>query len=187
MRLALSERKVSQINRLQKILRVFISLAAASTTLFAGVTAAHADSVNTTIQQRGGNGYCLGTQNGGTANGTAAIIWPCNGNPDQQWIVEDRGSSGTYEIVNVGSGKCLGNWYNTNQQQDTLIIWSCNNNADQTWTVTGEYGTTASLVSNGWGLCMSTYNQRSDGGDFAVQRTCDNGWDQNWYINTPFF
>jgi hypothetical protein len=125
---------------------------------------------------------------GGTANGTAAIIWPCNGNPDQELIVEDRSSTGTYEIVNVGApGKCLGNWGNTNQQQNTLIIWSCNNNKDQTWTVTSEYGTTASLVSNGWGLCMSTYNQGTGEGTFAVQRTCDNGWDQNWFITVPFF
>jgi hypothetical protein len=146
-----------------------------------------ADSYTGQIQQRGGNGFCLGTQGGGTAAGTAAIIWPCNGNPDQQWTVEDRGTTGTYKIFN-GSGKCLGNLGDTNKQEATLIIWPCNNNKDQVWTVGLLDGTTASTVSNGWGLCMSTYRQGTAGGTFATQRTCAFGsLNQEWYINVPFF
>lgn len=174
------------IKVLRNALSALVPLAMLGTTVLTGGTAAHADSAQAPIQQYGGNGYCLGTQNGRTQNGTAAIIWPCNNNPDQQWIVEDRGD-GTYRIRNLGSHTCLGNIGNTNQQENTLIIWSCNNNKDQVWTVQGVYGSTSSSVTNGWNLSMSTYRQGTYEGTFATQRTYTGSSDQYWFIRVPFF
>ena len=47
-------------------------------------------------------GYCLGVSNGGTANGTAAILFTCDGHTSQDWSSMANG-----QLVNENSSKCL--------------------------------------------------------------------------------
>jgi hypothetical protein len=35
------------------------------------------------------SGLCLDAFGAGTANGTKAVLWSCNGGANQQWIVRD--------------------------------------------------------------------------------------------------
>lgn len=55
-----------------------------------------------TPEPPGGGGYCLGVSGGGTANGTAAILFTCDGHTSQDW-----NSLGNGQLVNENSGKCL--------------------------------------------------------------------------------
>ena len=45
---------------------------------------------------------CLDANGKGTTNGTAVIIWDCNGQANQQWNVNSNGT-----ITGVQSGLCL--------------------------------------------------------------------------------
>ncbi|MGH3159994.1 MAG: ricin-type beta-trefoil lectin domain protein [Streptosporangiaceae bacterium] len=47
-------------------------------------------------------GDCLGVSGGGTANGTAAILFACDGHTSQDWSSQANGL-----LVNENSGKCL--------------------------------------------------------------------------------
>ena len=46
---------------------------------------------------------CLDATAGAPSNGTAVIIWDCNGGANQQWNVNDR----RHRITGVQSGLCL--------------------------------------------------------------------------------
>ena len=74
---------------------------------------------------------CLGT-NGGTANGTAAAIWDCNGQTSQQWNLNANGT-----ISGVQAGLCLDANGALTANGTKIIIWACNGGANQQWSVRG--------------------------------------------------
>jgi alpha-galactosidase len=58
------------------------------------------------------------------------IIWPCNGQQNQQWTLGADGS-----ITGVQSGLCL-NATGVGTANDTLLeLWTCNGGSNQKWAV----------------------------------------------------
>ncbi|MFH8447687.1 RICIN domain-containing protein [Streptomyces fungicidicus] len=96
------------------------------------------------------SGRCLSLEGGGgTANGTNAIIWSCNGGSEQYWFH----ATPSGEIRNLKSGKCLSLASGGGTANGTeVILWTCNGAAEQRWDYSGAhqwYNTKA-------GKCMST-------------------------------
>jgi hypothetical protein len=72
---------------------------------------------------------CLDANARGTADGTAVIIWDCNGQTNQQWNVNSNGT-----ITGVQSGKCLDATGAGTANGTKIIIWTCNGQSNQQWT-----------------------------------------------------
>jgi hypothetical protein len=66
----------------------------------------------------------------GTTNGTAVIIWDCNGQTNQQWNVNSNGT-----ITGVQSGLCVDANGAATANGTKIILWSCNGGANQRWTL----------------------------------------------------
>ena len=76
----------------------------------------------------GVGGRCVGTLGGGSANGTAIVLWDCNGNVDQQWTFA---ADGTVRSM----GKCL-DVANFGTANGSLThLWDCANppTGNQIW------------------------------------------------------
>ncbi|GAB3809584.1 non-reducing end alpha-L-arabinofuranosidase family hydrolase [Micromonospora zhanjiangensis] len=80
-------------------------------------------------------GKCLDANGAGTANGTAVIIWDCNGQANQQWNINSNNT-----ISGVQSGRCLDVWGTGNGQQ--VQIYDCHGQANQQWQFNGNGGPT---------------------------------------------
>jgi hypothetical protein len=66
-------------------------------------------------------GKCLDVQSGGTANGTPAQLFDCNGSGAQTWVSQANGS-----LLNPQSGRCLDDPGNKQSAGDPLQIYDCN-------------------------------------------------------------
>ncbi|WP_030951563.1 RICIN domain-containing protein, partial [Streptomyces sp. NRRL S-481] len=69
---------------------------------------------------------CLDASGRGTTNGTAVIIWDCNGQNNQQWNVNPDGT-----ITGVQSGLCLDANAGGTANGTRTILWSCNGGTNQ--------------------------------------------------------
>ncbi|MDQ1307262.1 MAG: non-reducing end alpha-L-arabinofuranosidase, partial [Actinomycetota bacterium] len=75
---------------------------------------------------------CLDASGAGTADGTQAIIWDCNGQANQQWNVTSDGT-----ITGVQSGRCLDATGSGTANGTKIVLWSCNGQANQRWNLSG--------------------------------------------------
>jgi hypothetical protein len=73
---------------------------------------------------------CLDASGKGTTNGTAVIIYDCNGQANQQWNVN---SSGT--ISGVQSGLCLDAANASTANGTKIQLYSCGSGSNQKWTL----------------------------------------------------
>ncbi|MEV4116532.1 ricin-type beta-trefoil lectin domain protein, partial [Nonomuraea sp. NPDC049695] len=74
-------------------------------------------------------GKCLDVNGAGTADGTAVIIWDCNGQNNQKWRLNADGT-----ITAVGANKCLDvSGYGT-ANGTKVQIWTCTGGTNQKWT-----------------------------------------------------
>jgi hypothetical protein len=69
-------------------------------------------------------GKCL--DSGGTASGSKAVLWDCNGGANQQWTI----SGG--QIVSAG-GKCLDVYGADSTSGTPIVVWDCHGGANQQW------------------------------------------------------
>jgi hypothetical protein len=67
----------------------------------------------------------------GTANGTQAQLYDCNGTGAQQWTARNG------QLVNTGSGKCLDAAGQSAAAGTRLQIWTCTGAANQLWQLPG--------------------------------------------------
>ncbi|WP_030442963.1 RICIN domain-containing protein [Actinoplanes subtropicus] len=81
-------------------------------------------------QLQAAGGMCLDASGGGTANGTAVIIWACNGQANQQWTVNANGT-----VTGAQSGLCLDATGAGTANGTKIILWSCNGQPNQQWTL----------------------------------------------------
>ncbi|MHA6757151.1 ricin-type beta-trefoil lectin domain protein [Streptacidiphilus sp. PAMC 29251] len=115
------------------------------------------------------NGKCL-DDNNGSANGTAVVIYDCNGGANQNWTY----SGGVLHI----NGKCADVTGQGTANGTKVQLWDCNGGTDQQWTpqANGE------LVSASSGRCLD------DPGFSTANQTqvdiwdCDNGANQHWAL-----
>ena len=74
-------------------------------------------------------GKCLDANGQGTTNGTKAILWTCNGQPNQQWKLNVNGT-----ITGVQSGLCLDVSGAATGNGSPVQLWTCNGQSNQGWT-----------------------------------------------------
>jgi endo-1,4-beta-xylanase len=72
---------------------------------------------------------CLDASGGGSANGTAAIIWTCHGGANQRWNLNANGS-----VTNVQSGLCLDVSGFSTSNGALVHLWTCHGGSNQQWT-----------------------------------------------------
>ncbi len=78
------------------------------------------------------SGKCLDAYANGTSNGTALIVWTCNGGTNQKW---HRNSTPAF-LKGLASARCV-DVPNSNQANGTRpALWDCHNAMNQTWTST---------------------------------------------------
>ncbi|PYC72737.1 hypothetical protein C7C46_25650, partial [Streptomyces tateyamensis] len=68
----------------------------------------------------------------GTANGTQAQLYDCNGTGAQQWT-----ATATHQLVNPQSGRCLDATGPSSANGTRLQIWDCGGGANQVWNLPG--------------------------------------------------
>lgn len=113
-------------------------------------------------------GQCLHASGTGTSLGTRLVVWPCNGDARQRWVLRSDGS-----ILNPASGRCVDvAGGNTTPGAVPLQLWDCNGQPAQTFTPTA-----ANELRGVGGLCIDqSRNVRR-----RVQMwTCHGGSNQVW-------
>jgi hypothetical protein len=75
-------------------------------------------------------GKCLSTQGNGISAGTLIVLWDCNGDSSEQWIVRSDGS-----LINVrsGMGTCLDDPGGNTANGTQLQLAACTTAAEQQW------------------------------------------------------
>ncbi|NUO56931.1 MAG: ricin-type beta-trefoil lectin domain protein, partial [Hamadaea sp.] len=73
---------------------------------------------------------CLDASGHGTTNGTAVIIWDCNGQTNQQWNLNTNGT-----ISGVQSGLCLDASGAATANGTKLQLYACWSGANQQWSL----------------------------------------------------
>ena len=73
------------------------------------------------------DGYCLDVQGESYDDGTRAIAWKCNGQPNQRWRVHGQ------TIRSEMNGKCLTVQDGRGAALTPVVLWSCSGRQNQRW------------------------------------------------------
>jgi hypothetical protein len=74
------------------------------------------------------NGMCVTAAGNGSADGTEAVAWTCDGDASQQWTAY---SDGTLRI----NGKCLDITGDSTTAEATVDLWACDGRPNQQWQI----------------------------------------------------
>ncbi len=115
-------------------------------------------------------GKCLDAAGGGTANGTKAQSYDCNGTAAQRWTVP---GDGTVTL----SGRCLD--VNAGSTADGALVqlWDCNQSDGQKWLPKG-----GALVNTGSGRCLDVPNSGTGNGIQLQLFDCNGTAAQQWSL-----
>lgn len=133
------------------------------------------------------SGKCLAVSGGVMANGTPVIQWPCNGNPDQSWEVNDISQGNTdYQLFRSGKNRafCLAVPGSSTAPNTQLIIWNCNGNPDQYWDpiyVSTSRGGRWVMENFATEQVAAVAGSSTADGARVVQWPYTANWDQYWY------
>ncbi|MFI2641823.1 lectin [Streptomyces sp. NPDC018610] len=114
---------------------------------------------------------CVDAAGSGTADGTHAQIWTCNGSYAQDWVIAADGTIRTL-------GKCLDAADSGTVNGTHVQLWTCNGSAAQQWTP----GDDGSLVNPHSGLCLDDPAGTSATGTQLQLYTCNKSAAQTWKL-----
>ncbi|WP_439945604.1 lectin [Streptomyces sp. BBFR109] len=114
---------------------------------------------------------CVDAADSGTADGTHAQIWTCNGSYAQDWVIAADGTIRTL-------GKCLDAADSGTGNGTRVQLWTCNGSGAQQWTP----GDGDSLVNPHSGLCLDDPSGSTTGGTQLQLYTCDKSAAQTWKL-----
>ncbi|NGY65173.1 RICIN domain-containing protein [Lentzea sp. NEAU-D13] len=118
-----------------------------------------------------GAGKCLNVPS--TTAGTQARIWPCSGQPAQNWTYT------TGNQLTVGGGTmCLDAYNNQTSAGTKVIIWSCNGQTNQQWLRNSD----GSITGVQSGLCLDVTGASTADGALVQLWTCHGGSNQRWTL-----
>ncbi|WP_460807282.1 RICIN domain-containing protein [Micromonospora zhanjiangensis] len=115
---------------------------------------------------------CLDIDNFGTANGTQAQLWDCNGGYNQRWTY-----TAAQQIVLYGN-KCLTAGNRGTTDGTPAVIWDCDGGSHQRWTIRFD----GTVVGERSGLCLDAYFARTGNGTQIVLWSCNGGANQRWRL-----
>ncbi len=122
-----------------------------------------------------GSGKCLDAYDNGVVNGTALIIWSCNGGFNQKWA---RGSA-VGPLRGVQSGKCA-DVPNSNQANGTRpALWDCHHAANQQWT-----SSVANELRVLGGKCLDAAGSGTADGTAVQIYDCNGTAAQQWRVRS---
>ncbi|MDQ1307266.1 MAG: hypothetical protein QG671_3098 [Actinomycetota bacterium] len=116
------------------------------------------------------SGRCLDVNGASQANGTAAIIWDCNGQNNQTWTSTDSGE------LRVFGGKCLDVSGAATANGASVVIWDCNGQSNQQWRFTAD----GTITGAGSGRCLDVSDNSTANGARAQIRDCTGSAAQKW-------
>jgi hypothetical protein len=128
---------------------------------------------------------CLGISASSLANGGKAIQWTClAGEDDQQWQLEQFGSTSDWKIRNLNSGKCLAIPAGSLANGTQAVQWTCSpSEDDQRWQLFYDTEKDALVFRNyNSGKCLGISASSMANGGKAIQWIClSDENDQRWY------
>jgi len=114
------------------------------------------------------SGKCIDSAGGSGADGTAVVLYDCNGTASQDWRYEGG--------VLIGKdGKCLDASGGSSADGTRLILWSCSGNANQQWKLNANGALTGSS-----GKCLDISGGGTVNGTRIQLWTCAGSWNQKW-------
>jgi hypothetical protein len=122
----------------------------------------------------GQSGRCVDVPNAGTANGTQAQLWDCNGQANQSW---------TYTAgkqLTVYGNKCLDADNRGTAPGTAAIIWDCNGQTNQQWNVNSD----GTITGGQSGLCLDASAQGTANGTKLDLWTCNGQANQRWSLRS---
>jgi Ricin-type beta-trefoil lectin domain/Domain of unknown function (DUF3472) len=138
--------------------------AADSQVTISGSTAVQENGIgNSSSGEIRGSGGCLDVSGGGSANGTAIVLYSCTGGNNQNWVRAENGSIRALFSCLDASGT----------QAGAVILYGCHGGANQSWSVQGD----GSIRNSSSGLCLTA--PASLGNQLTVA-TCNNSTTQRW-------
>ncbi|WP_449479987.1 lectin [Streptomyces avidinii] len=120
---------------------------------------------------KGVNGKCLDIDGAGTADGTRAQVWTCNGSAAQAWRVP---ADGTLRAL----GKCLDVSGGATADGTKVQLWTCNGTQAQQWARQPD-GTVRNPRS---GKCLDASGGTWNDGTPVHLWTCHTGPNQQWTL-----
>lgn len=118
---------------------------------------------------RSGSGQCLDMRGREVAQGTEAIVYPCNGGRNQRFEWTRNGE------LRVG-GKCLDIADRSSANGARLIAWPCNGGSNQRW-----YPSGSQIRSHFNGKCLDVGSPRPRPETQVVVWDCNRGAGQRWW------
>jgi hypothetical protein len=178
-------------SRIRSLALVACSVIALSLITFTPAQAASSHPINNWVN----TSMCLGIRGGLSTPGTPAVLWHCNGNPDQQW---HWGNAAVYngiqykQLVN-GHGQCLGTNGGNIGLAVKLVSYTCygSNHPDQYWVAptytncgSGHFIYDAAAILDGSLLVIGTAggNTSTNGTSIILWPFQDSCNDQMWYV-----
>ncbi len=116
-------------------------------------------------------GKCLDIRGGGTADGTAAQLYRCNGTDAQRWTP-------TAARTLTALGGCLDVTGGSHSDGAAVQLYGCNGTTAQQW-VTGGSG---SLRNPASGKCLDVPRASTADGTQLILWTCNGGANQRWKL-----
>lgn len=120
---------------------------------------------NVTLQSMG---LCLDIEGGSTQPGTRTIIYPCHGQTNQRWTLQDG-------VVRSANGLCLDIEGGAARSGARAIVWSCHGQPNQRWTLQSNGALRSDL-----GLCLDVEGGRAAPGTGVIAYTCHGQQNQVW-------
>ncbi len=116
------------------------------------------------------SGRCVDVPNNATTNGTAVVLWDCNGGANQRWTATAS------RQLQVYGNKCLDVAGASTADGAAVQIWDCNGGTNQQWTVNSN----GTVVGTGSGKCLDAFDNGTANGTRLIIWPCNGGTNQQW-------
>lgn len=122
---------------------------------------------------------CIAASGGDTTQGTAAVLWTCNGGNEQKWYISGIGRSTLR--YGKGFGMCLAIPNGSSDTGVRPIIWPCSTGQEQLWVGFAAQGTP--IVNVATSKCLDGYRYQEG---LVLQWECDRTIAQDWdFVRAP--
>jgi Ricin-type beta-trefoil lectin domain-like len=152
----------------------------------ATVVPASAEPESVTIVTPAGN--CLDVKGASVANGAPVIVWQCNRQANQSWLVtsrktDDYGQS-WFEIRNRHSDMCLDVQQKSTEPEAKLIQYQCNGGDNQLFLLSEDSTKGRVIRARHSGLCLDIYQELDQPGTQLQQFGCNGGPNQRFVLRS---
>ncbi|GLX96162.1 lectin [Herbidospora sp. NBRC 101105] len=113
---------------------------------------------------------CVDVTGASQANGTAVVLWDCNGQSNQQWTSTAAGE------LRVYGNKCLDVNNNGTADGTGVLIWDCNGQNNQKWRFNGD----GSITAIGANKCLDVSGASTANNARIQIWTCTGASNQRW-------